>query len=93
MADKVSAITESAMRGELDFSESLAARVKLLSGCPIEVLEKVRKGLVFTPGARELTRVLKRLGFKMAVVSGTCLSCSRALNYRRVYPACSLRAG
>ncbi|KAJ2611273.1 Phosphoserine phosphatase [Coemansia sp. RSA 1365] len=68
--EQVAAITERAMQGEIDFKESLAARVALLQGTPIEALEKVKRGLVFTEGAHYLCRALKRAGFKLAVISG-----------------------
>jgi phosphoserine phosphatase len=69
-ADEVRAITEAAMRGELDFSESLRRRVALLRGLPETVLDDVRSQLKFTPGARTLIRTLQRLGYVPAVVSG-----------------------
>jgi phosphoserine phosphatase SerB len=82
---EVATITESAMRGEIDFTESLTARVKLLKGTKVAVLETVRKRILFTEGARELTRVLKGLGVKMGVVSGmSCLT----LTSRGIHAAC-----
>lgn len=68
--DEVKAITHRAMNGELDFKASLKERVALLKGAPVDILERVRQRLIFTEGARELCRALKRLGFKLAVVSG-----------------------
>ncbi|CAO3659205.1 unnamed protein product [Umbelopsis ramanniana] len=68
--DKVSAITEAAMNGEIDFKESLRRRVALLQGTSVDVLRTVRDSLTFTEGARFLCRALKRLGFKLAVISG-----------------------
>ncbi|KAI9288337.1 HAD-like domain-containing protein [Umbelopsis sp. AD052] len=68
--DKVSAITEAAMNGEIDFKESLRRRVALLQGTNVDVLRAVRDTLTFTEGARFLCRALKRLGFKLAVISG-----------------------
>jgi phosphoserine phosphatase len=70
VGDKVSAITESAMRGELDFAASLNARVKLLAGADIEILQSVKAGITLTPGARTLIRTLHKLGHKVGVVSG-----------------------
>jgi phosphoserine phosphatase len=67
---EVAAVTEAAMRGELDFAESLRARVAVLAGLPVEVLAEVRAAIRLTPGARTLVRTLKRLGFTVAVVSG-----------------------
>ncbi|KAK5111864.1 hypothetical protein LTR62_004596 [Meristemomyces frigidus] len=69
--DEVAAITSRAMKGELDFQESLTARVALLEGVPITIWEQLKRGTVtFTPGARELTRCLRKLGWKTAVLSG-----------------------
>jgi phosphoserine phosphatase len=67
---EVTAVTEAAMRGELDFAESLRARVAVLAGLPVGVLAEVRAAIRLTPGARTLVRTLKRLGFTVAVVSG-----------------------
>ena len=69
-AAEVAAVTESAMRGELDFRQSLHARVATLAGLPVSVLDEVRDAVRLTPGARTLVRTLKRLGFTVAVVSG-----------------------
>ena len=67
---EVAAVTQSAMRGELDFADSLRQRVAALEGLPVSVLDEVRAAVRFTPGARTLVRTLKRLGFTVAVVSG-----------------------
>ena len=67
---EVAAVTAAAMRGELDFAESLRARVKALAGLPESVLADVRDSVRLTAGARTLVRTLKRLGFTVAVVSG-----------------------
>ncbi|KAL1953155.1 hypothetical protein VTO42DRAFT_3535 [Malbranchea cinnamomea] len=67
---EVSEITARAMNGELDFSASLRARVSLLKGVPADVFEKLKSIITISPGARELCRALKKLGFKMAVLSG-----------------------
>jgi phosphoserine phosphatase len=67
---EVAAITQSAMRGELDFAESLTARVKLLAGANAEILESVKTSITLTPGARTLIRTLHKLGHKVGVVSG-----------------------
>ncbi len=67
---QVSKITEAAMRGELDFSGSLAARVALLTGAETSILEEVKREITLTPGARTLIRTLHRLGHKVGVVSG-----------------------
>ncbi|MFI6452232.1 phosphoserine phosphatase SerB [Streptosporangium amethystogenes] len=68
--EEVARVTEEAMRGELDFAESLRRRVALLEGLSTEVFEKVREELVLTPGARTLVRTLKRLDYRFAIVSG-----------------------
>jgi phosphoserine phosphatase len=67
---EVAAVTERAMRGELDFAESLHERVACLAGLPTSVLDDVRAAVRLTPGARTLCRTLRRLGFTLAVVSG-----------------------
>jgi phosphoserine phosphatase len=67
---EVAAITESAMRGELDFAESLHARVALLAGVEESALDEVYGSLLYAPGARTMIRTLKRLGYRFALVSG-----------------------
>ena len=67
---EVAAVTERAMRGELDFAASLHERVACLAGLPESVLDDVRAAVRLTPGARTLCRTLRRLGFTLAVVSG-----------------------
>jgi phosphoserine phosphatase len=67
---EVSAITARAMNGELDFAASLKARVSLLKGVPSDVFERLKSKITITPGAKELCKVLKRLGFSLAVLSG-----------------------
>jgi phosphoserine phosphatase len=67
---EVAAATSATMRGELDFAESLRARVSVLAGLPVSVLDEVRADIRLTAGARTLVRTLKRLGFTVAVVSG-----------------------
>jgi phosphoserine phosphatase len=69
-AAEVARITAAAMNGELDFAESLRARVAVLAGLPVEVLDEVREALVLTPGARTLIHTLQRLGFRCGIVSG-----------------------
>src|SRR5215470_13944990 len=68
--EQVRAITESAMHGELDFEASLRQRTALLAGLPATALAEVAAKLPLTPGARTTVRTLKRLGFRLAVVSG-----------------------
>mmetsp|Transcript_48807 Transcript_48807/g.88219 ORF Transcript_48807/g.88219 Transcript_48807/m.88219 type:complete len:869 (+) Transcript_48807:128-2734(+) len=68
---EVKTITEQAMRGELDFYASVKAKVALLKGHNAEAMfSKVKENLIFTPGAKRLCSTLKKLGFKMAVISG-----------------------
>ncbi|KAL1972313.1 hypothetical protein VTN31DRAFT_7532 [Thermomyces dupontii] len=67
---EVSQITARAMNGELDFSASLKARVSLLKGVPADVFDKLKSVITISPGARELCRALKALGYKLAVLSG-----------------------
>jgi len=68
--DAVAAITEKAMRGELDFTAALRQRVATLAGLPAEVLDEVAAQLELTPGAQTTLRTLRRLGFHVGVVSG-----------------------
>ena len=67
---EIAKITESAMRGELDFEASLRARVALLAGLPETVLTEVQKEITLTPGARTLVRTMHKLGHHVALVSG-----------------------
>jgi phosphoserine phosphatase len=69
-AAEVRRVTEAAMRGELDFADSLRARVRLLAGVPDTALEDVRRDLQLARGARTFVRTLKRLDYRIAVVSG-----------------------
>ena len=68
--EAVAAITGAAMRGEIDFAESLHQRVATLAGLPVGVLEEVADEVELTPGARTTIRTLRRLGFHCGVVSG-----------------------
>jgi len=67
---EVSRITEKARRGDLDFEEALIQRVALLKGLKVEELEKIRNEIILSEGADELVATLKRLGFKLGLVSG-----------------------
>lgn len=67
---EVAAITARAMAGELDFEQSLRARAALLEGLPATAFANVRDRITLTPGARTLCRTLKRLGYRVALVSG-----------------------
>ena len=69
-ADEVREITEAAMRGELDFTQSLERRVALLAGLDEAVVDEVAASIALMPGARTTVRTLKRLGFRCGVVSG-----------------------
>ncbi|MEE6175978.1 phosphoserine phosphatase SerB [Mycobacterium sp. 050134] len=66
----VAAITEAAMRGELDFAQSLQQRVATLAGLPATVIDEVADQLELMPGARTTLRTLRRLGYHCGVVSG-----------------------
>lgn len=68
--DEVREVTAQAMAGELDFEQSLRARVALLRGVPATALDDVYASLVYTPGARTMVRTLSRLGYRFALVSG-----------------------
>lgn len=70
VGDQVAAITERAMNGELDFTASFKARVALLKGLDISVLEGIARSLKLTEGAEQLIRTLKLLGYKTAILSG-----------------------
>lgn len=70
VGNEVAAITEAAMRGELDFRESLIQRVALLQGLPEETLCTVAKNLPLTEGAERLIPTLKKLGYKLGIISG-----------------------
>ncbi|MBO0823512.1 MAG: phosphoserine phosphatase SerB [Actinobacteria bacterium] len=69
-ADEVHQVTAAAMRGELDFAESLHRRVALLAGLDATVLDEIATDARLAPGARTLIRTLKRLGYRCGVVSG-----------------------
>lgn len=70
LSNEISAITEQAMLGKLDFNAALTKRVELLAGLPVEVLDEVRSDITFTNGATELVAELKAAGDQVAVVSG-----------------------
>ncbi|MCB1843055.1 MAG: phosphoserine phosphatase SerB, partial [Halioglobus sp.] len=82
VGDRVSAITERAMRGELDFSESFRARVALLEGLPESALEQVAGELSITEGAEHLIATLRTLGYKTAILSGGFTYFARHLQQR-----------
>lgn len=70
VGDQVKAITESAMRGEIDFSESFRQRCALLKGLDVSVMQEIAENLPITEGVDRLMRILKKVGFKIAILSG-----------------------
>ncbi len=70
VGDQVRAITESAMRGEIDFKESFKRRVALLKGLDVSVMKEIAENLPITEGVERLITTLKRSGYKTAILSG-----------------------
>ncbi|MEY8488467.1 phosphoserine phosphatase SerB [Parabacteroides sp. ASD2025] len=70
VGDQVKAITESAMRGEIDFCESFRQRCALLKGLDVSVMQEIAENLPITEGVDRLMRILKKVGFKIAILSG-----------------------
>jgi phosphoserine phosphatase len=70
VGEQVRAITESAMRGEIDFKESFAQRVALLKGLDESVMKDIAENMPITDGVERLMFVLKRYGYKIAILSG-----------------------
>jgi phosphoserine phosphatase len=70
VGEKMADITRKVMHGEMNFTEGLRVRVKLLKGLPVEELEKFSEILPLTSGAEDLVNILQRLGYKVAIVSG-----------------------
>lgn len=70
VGDEVKAITESAMRGEIDFNESFKQRCALLKGLDVSVMQEIAESLPITEGVDRLMRILKKVGFKIAILSG-----------------------
>lgn len=68
--DQVKAITEAAMRGEIDFCESFRQRCALLKGLDVSVMQEIAENLPITEGVDRLMRILKKVGFKIAILSG-----------------------
>ena len=68
--DEVQRITAEAMEGELDFESALRTRVRLLAGLDEAAVERAWHNLTYSPGARTFTRTLRRLGYRIAIVSG-----------------------
>ena len=70
VGEQVRAITESAMRGEIDFKESFTQRVALLKGLDVSVMKEIAENMPITEGVERLMFVLKRYGYKIAILSG-----------------------
>lgn len=70
VGEQVRAITESAMRGEIDFSDSFKQRVSLLKGLDESVMKEIAENLPITEGMTRLIRILKKGGYKIAILSG-----------------------
>ncbi len=70
VGEECARVTEQAMRGEIDFRDSLRERVRLLEGLPEETLERVAQSLTLTEGAERLVRTLKAFGYVTAIISG-----------------------
>lgn len=70
VGDQVKAITESAMRGEIDFTESFTRRVALLKGLDESVMDEIARNLPYNEGLERLMTILKRVGYKTAILSG-----------------------
>lgn len=68
--EQVAAITASAMRGEIDFKESFTQRCKLLKGLDVSVMREIAENMPFTEGIDRLMYVLKKYGYKIAILSG-----------------------
>jgi phosphoserine phosphatase len=68
--DEVRAVTDRAMAGELDFEAALRERVRRFAGLDVDALERARRAVQLTPGARTFVRTLKRLGYTVGIVSG-----------------------
>ncbi len=70
VGEEVRAITESAMRGEIDFRESFTRRVALLKGLDVSVMDEIARNLPITEGLERMMTILKRVGYKTAILSG-----------------------
>ena len=70
VGDQGKAITEAAMRGEIDFCESFRQRCALLKGLDVSVMQEIAENLPITEGVDRLMRILKKVGFKIAILSG-----------------------
>ncbi len=70
VGEQVAAITAQAMRGEIDFTESFRRRVALLKGLSVDVMEKIARDMPYNEGLERMMTVLKRVGYKTAILSG-----------------------
>lgn len=70
IGDKVKAITEAAMNGEINFDQSLTQRVGLLEGLEVAKLDSILENIPYTPGVKEFINTVKKLGYKVAIISG-----------------------
>ena len=68
--EQVAALTDQAMRGDLDYADALEQRVALLQGTPVSAVDRVITQMVLTPGAKTFVRTLRRLGYRIAIISG-----------------------
>ncbi len=82
VGEEISKITEMAMNGELDFNESLVARVSKLKGLDSAVMQDILENLPLTPGVEEFLKTIKKLGYKVAVISGGFTFFANALKER-----------
>jgi phosphoserine phosphatase len=82
VGERVARITERAMLGEMDYDQSLRERVELLKGLDVKVLDRIAAELPLTEGAETLVRVLKRLGYSIAIISGGFSRAADALKRR-----------
>jgi phosphoserine phosphatase len=82
VGEQVKAITEAAMRGEIDFQQSFRRRVALLKGLPESALARVIERIPLTEGAERLVYTLKRLGYRTAILSGGFTFFGRVLQQR-----------
>jgi len=71
VGEEVKKITKMAMEGKINYLEALKARVRLLKGLPVSVLEKIKSSVIINPGVKELTLKLKELGFKIGIITGS----------------------
>ncbi|MCP8304365.1 MAG: phosphoserine phosphatase SerB [archaeon] len=71
VGEKVESITRRAMEGEMDYTKALKERVRLLKGLPVSVLDEILKNITFSSGVEDLLLVLKELGCKIAIITGS----------------------